>query len=560
MPVKRGSLQDIPPEPVENDEERPLLDEEHPDHGTITNEQAIEEGRAVERADHPKGDEPSTGKLLITIGPLFLAAFFAAADSTIVATLASPISTSFQSFTLLSWLASGYLIANAAIQPLSGRLSDIYGRKSGVIFACTFFAIGTLMCGLAQSAPVIIAGRIIAGAGGGCINTLSTFIATDLIPLRKRGLWQGYSNLVYGTGMGLGGILGGFINDRIGWRWAFHVQVPFIILAGIIASITVNIPVKETDTSKIKRVDFLGAITLSLSLILLLIGLNSGGNIVPWRHPLVYISLPASAISLLIFIYTESRLASEPIIPVRLLLHRTVASACLTNWFTTMSVFAIFYYGPIYFSVIQNLTSTGTGARLIPSSAGMALGSLACGIIMRKTGRYYYLNCFISFLSLVATSCIAIFFRPGLALWPPFLILALHGIAYGGMLTITLLALLAAVSHKDQAVITSASYAFRSTGSTIGITLAGAVFQNILSRELWAKFGDYPDAEEVIGRLRDDLDAVKHLGPRWRRGVEEAYADALRGVWGVVLVLAAAGAVSSLCMREHGLGRRLERK
>lgn len=88
-------------------------------------------------------------------------------DSTIVATLASPISTYFHSSTLLSWIASGYLIANAAIQPLSGRLTDIYGRKAGVIFACTFFAAGTLICGLAQDAPTLIAGRVIAGMGGG---------------------------------------------------------------------------------------------------------------------------------------------------------------------------------------------------------------------------------------------------------------------------------------------------------------------------------------------------------------------------------------------------------
>lgn len=88
-------------------------------------------------------------------------------DSTIVATLASPISTTFHSFTLLSWLGSGYLIANAAIQPLSGRLTDIFGRRAGLIFACTFFAAGTLICGVAQSAQVMILGRVVAGAGGG---------------------------------------------------------------------------------------------------------------------------------------------------------------------------------------------------------------------------------------------------------------------------------------------------------------------------------------------------------------------------------------------------------
>ena len=439
-----------------------------------------------------------------------------------MATLASPISTTFHSFTLLSWLASGYLIANAAIQPLSGRLSDIYGRKAGVLFACTFFAIGTLICGLAQNAGQIIAGRLIAGAGGGCLNTIGTFIASDLIPLRKRGVWQGYANLIYGTGMGLGGILGGFINDRLGWRWAFYIQVPFIVASGILAAFTINIPVKESDRSKIRRVDFLGAITLSTALVLLLLGLNSGGNIVPWSHPLVLVSLPLAAVFLVVFVVVEEKFASEPVIPVRLLLHRTVACACLTNWFTTMSFFAIFYYAPIYLQVVQGLSATAVGARLVPSAAGAAVGSLGCGIIMRATGRYYWLNAVMQSFVVLASALLAGFFDQSLPAWPPFVILAIWGTAYGGMLTITLLALLAAVGHEYQAVITSASYAFRSTGSTIGITLASAVFQNTLKTGLWSRFEDYPHADETIRRIRDDVDLVRQLGPRWRKGAIDA--------------------------------------
>lgn len=79
MPPKRGSLAAVPPEPVDNDEQQPLLDEEHPDHGTISEHQAVQEGRAIERAEDQNADEPSTLKLLITMGPMLVAAFFAAA-------------------------------------------------------------------------------------------------------------------------------------------------------------------------------------------------------------------------------------------------------------------------------------------------------------------------------------------------------------------------------------------------------------------------------------------------------------------------------------------------
>jgi hypothetical protein len=128
------------------------------------------------------------------------------------------------------------------------------------------------------------------------------------------------------------------------------------------------------------------------------------------------------------------------------------------------------------------------------------------------------------------------------------------------MLTITLVALISAVEHKDQAVITSASYAFRSTGSTIGITVCSAVFQNILKSELWDKFGDRDDASKIIRRIRDNFDEIKNLPPNWRQGVEHIYMDSLRGAFLTVLGLCVLAALASLAMREHTLHNNLARK
>jgi MFS family permease len=127
-------------------------------------------------------------------------------DITIVATLTGPISSSFNSLSLFSWLATAYLISNAACQPLSGRLTDIFGRKAGLIFSNLVFAAGNLICGLAQRQWTIILGRVIAGIGGGGLTAISTFVASDLIPLRKRGVWQGVGNICFGVGSGLGGV------------------------------------------------------------------------------------------------------------------------------------------------------------------------------------------------------------------------------------------------------------------------------------------------------------------------------------------------------------------
>lgn len=404
----------------------------------------------------------------------------------------------------------------------------------------------------------MILGRVVAGMGGGGLLTISTFVTTDLVPLRRRGLWQGFGNLSFGLGSGLGGVFGGWINDALSWRWAFLIQVPLIVVSGLLVHFTIKIPVKEKNMSRIRRVDFLGSTTLVASLVLLLLALNSGGNLVPWTHPLVLTSLPLAALFLAAFVYTEDRLAAEPIIPVRLLLHRTVATSCLTNWFTTMAVFALLFYGPVYFQV-RGLSATQAGIRLIPQSVGTAAGSIVVGLVTRATGRYWRLNAAIEATLVLALALIAATFDAATPAWPPFIYFALAGVGYGGMLTTTLLALIAAVDHAHQAVVTAASYAFRSTGSTVGVAVAGAVFQNVLRRELWARLGEREGAGEVIARVRDSVGAVKGLEEEWKGDVVEAYMRALTAVWWTALGIAAAGGMSSLAMGEHRLHSDLAR-
>lgn len=513
---------------------------------------------AQEDNDVPIAEEPSTAKLLLVMGSIWVGTFLAALDSTIVATLSAPISASFNSLSLLSWLASAYFIANAALQPLSGRLTDILSRRTGLIFSNILFAAGNLMCGLATEEWVMILGRVIAGMGGGGLTAISTFVGSDLVPLRRRGVWQGFGNICYGVGAGLGGVFGGWINDVWGWRKAFLVQVPLTILSGLMVAFTVHIPVKHSSKSALRRIDFLGAGTLILTLVLLLLGLNSGGNVVPWNHPLIYTTLPLSFASLLVFIYVEHTLASEPIIPVKLLLNRTVASACLTNWFVTMSVFSLLFYGPIYFQV-KGLSTTEAGVRLVPQSVGTAIGSISTGLIMRWTGRYYFLSACIEVIFIAACVLVSTF-TLRTPVWETVIAFFMAGLGYSGMLTTTLLALISAVDHKEQAVITSASYAFRSTGSAIGITVASAVFQNLLNMKLWATLGGRKGAEEVIRRVLDSLDEIQRLPAEWKGEVKGVYMESLRGVFLTTAGISVLGALVSLFMRENTLYQHLSRK
>ena len=447
------------------------------------------------------------------------------------------------------------MISCAACQPLAGKLTDIFSRRNGLIFSNVVFGAGCLVCGLARNEWVMIAGRVVSGIGGGGLSAISTFVTSDLVPLRRRGLWQGYGNVVFGLGTCLGGVFGGWLKDSLGWRWAFLSQVPFVVISGLL----VKFPARETPESAWGRVDYWGAALLTLSLVLLLVGVNTGGNQLPWNHPLVLTVLPLAGVCLLLFIYAEDKWAMEPIIPVRLLLRRTVWAACFTNLFSTMSIFIFFFYLPFYLQV-KGDSATQAGLRSIPLAFATSVGSMGAGLMMRKTGRYYLMDCITMaiFVAGGALICSLDFFSPA---WQTYVYLIPAGIGYGAMLTITLVALIAAVDHEDQAVITSASYAFRSTGSTVGITIGSAVFQNWLRWSLSQAFNMLPQKDQLVRRIRDDYHEIARLpSPALRQKALDCYMGAFRATFLTAWAICLLAGLTSLFMKEHKLHTNLARK
>ncbi|KAK0102663.1 hypothetical protein ONS95_006267 [Cadophora gregata] len=502
--------------------------------------------------------EPSNGRLALVLGSIWVGVVLTALDSTIVATLLAPISNSFSSLKTLSWLGASYLIAGAATQPLSGRLTDIFGRRAGLIVCNIAFGIGTVLCGIATTEWLVILGRAIAGSGGMAMVAISTFVGSDLVPLRKRGVVQGLNNVAMGCGAGLGGLLGGWLDSVWGWRFAFLVQVPFIAIGTILVLFTVRVPVKLSNKSALQRIDYLGSLTLTAGLVLLLLGLNAGGNIIPWSHPLVRITLPLSVIFLAVFVYVEIHIASEPIIPMGLLLNLTVASACATYEFAYMAQYGIMFFTPLYLQLLGS-SPTQAGLRFIPQSAGTAIGALCTGIIIRATGNYRWLNMGTQTALIISTGLLATMDQNTPA-WCPFLYLGLYGLGFGSMLVVALIALISSVDHQHQAVVTSASFAFRSTGSAIGLTLCSVVFQNMLRVGLTSRLVHIPGAEQIIERIRGSFDEIWLVDPAVQPAVKESYMAALNGVFLLIFALTIVSAAFSFSMRQNVLHTNLGRR
>ncbi|CAH0021400.1 unnamed protein product [Clonostachys rhizophaga] len=475
--------------------------------------------------------EMSTTRLGLIMGTAWVGVFLMALDGTIVATLAAPISSEFRSLNMLSWIATAYLISAAAVLPITGRLTDIFGRGPGLVISNILFATGNLICGMATDQYTMLLGRALAGFGGGGLRSIQNFLASDLVPLRQRGITQGIANLCYGCGAMLGGLIGGLINDNapLGWRLAFLAQVPPSLLSAIAVLFLVRVPPKQSDKSYLARIDFYGVFMSVSCTILMLLGLNSGGNLVPWSHPLPLTTIPLSVLLFIGFIWWETK-AFQPIIPVKLLLNQTILSAALTNFFTDMVIMSALFYMPLYLQVI-GYSATNAGRMILPSPIGDSLGALGAGYFMRHTGKYIWLGIPSVMLLVMATSFFSLQTETSPAWY-----------------------------STSGFFLLGSSYVFiRSLGSTLGVTTASVVYQNTLYNQLWSRFGDWPDAANEIGRIREHLDELKHLPDEWYDGVMRSFMEAFRGVWLMMLGLALTALFCIAGMKQHQLHSRLSR-
>lgn len=252
--------------------------------------------------------------------------FLFAFDGTIMATSYAVISSEFGATNTASWLTTAYLISSTALQPLYGRISDIFGRRICFVVSTSLFGVGCLACALSNSMIVLIAMRALTGVGGGGLQVMATIVNSDLIPFRRRGIYQAMQNGIFGLGAISGASLGGIIADTIGWRWCFLLQIPVSFFALIVGSVILRHEASGTLLALGKglgvmwaRVDLLGAVLLVGAVSNQLLALSLGGNSLPWGSPTVVGCFTASLALSAMFVLVESRTLAVPMVPLRLL-------------------------------------------------------------------------------------------------------------------------------------------------------------------------------------------------------------------------------------------------
>ncbi|KAG5643966.1 hypothetical protein DXG03_009317 [Asterophora parasitica] len=293
-------------------------------------------------------------------------------------------------------------------------------------------------------------------------------------------------NIVWTVGSASGAPLGGFLADSIGWRWAFLMQVPIAILAFIAVSLALHLPkVDNSDVyAKLKRIDFAGSLALILTIFTLLVGLDSGGNI-SWSDPKTLIALGSSLTCFLLFGVIETRLATEPIAPKRIIFNQSLIAGYLVNFFEVAAAMSLTFHVSLYLQVVQGKTASAAGLWLVLGVAGGMIGSLTGGLTIQATGRFYLITVGSYALQFLGTSVVGL--STGILMHSVIFLgagLFVSTLGNGSGVTTSLIALIANAGKADQAIATAVSYLFRSLGAVVGISVGSTIVQGALQTYL----------------------------------------------------------------------------
>ncbi|KAL8962723.1 MAG: hypothetical protein Q9193_000910 [Seirophora villosa] len=496
-------------------------------------------------------------KLKYILPALAIGIFLSAADQTLIVTMYGKIGSDLEALNKTSWVSTAYFLTLTTFQPLYGKLSDIFGRKSALLFGYAIFGIGCLFCGLARNMNELIAARAFAGIGGGGMTTVVSIMMSDIVPLRERGTWQGIINIIYAAGAGCGAPLGGVLADLFSWRWAFLAQAPMCALAFLSVTLVLHLPKRESAgwKKKVARVDFLGALVLVSAVFTLLLGLDRGSN-ESWTIPVTIASLSISFPLFILFALVEQRFAAEPFAPGRIIWDRSLVACYLCNFFSFAGYLSVMFYMPLFFQAVDGLTATQASVRLLPTIISGVCGSLFGGLLMQKTGRYYWLTViaytvlFFGVLIIMLFSDLIMNNTYGIAVG-----LVLGGFGNGVGVTSSLIGLISNAAQADQAVATACSYLFRTMGSVVGLSLSSTVVQQSLRNQLQERLNSGKDAEEVVRQVRQSLDYIKTLPPDVRQVVQDCYSHATRDGFGLMLGITFFAMLSAWFIREKRLGK-----
>ena len=406
-------------------------------------------------------------KRMALIG-VMLSVFLAAMESTVVATAMPIVVKSLGSLEIYAWVFAGFLLTSTVTMPLWGRISDLFGRRPTFLTGLVIFLVGSALSGLSRTMAELIAFRVLQGIGAGSLMTIGMTIVADLFGLERRAKMQGYISGMWGLASLLGPLIGGFLTDYVSWRWVFYINVPFGMVA--IALIATGLRGEPRPTRR-PVVDYAGFALFTAGISLLLYGVSLGG-MRGFGAGSAIAPIVLGGVALGLFVVVE-RLATEPIVPLRLFRYRMVLAAVTTGFLSGMAMFGTLSFVPLFFQEVTHRSATQTGLILTPFVLGWVAMSIVSARLVLRIG--YRTVVLAGMVSLTVSFLL-------LARWDASLtpLVAVRDALFGGVgmglsMVPMLIAVQNAVPRSSLGVATSLTQFFRSVGGAVGVAVMGAV-------------------------------------------------------------------------------------
>ncbi len=450
------------------------------------------------------------------------------------------------SFADLQWVVNAYALTLAAFLLTAGSLADLFGRRLVFTAGLVVFTCSSAVCGLSDSPLMLNLARAVQGVGGAMMFATSLALIAQAFQGRDRGIAFGVFGAVTGAAVAVGPVVGGIITTGIGWQWIFFVNVPI----GVAAVALTLARVTESRDPNATGVDWLGLVTFSGSLFLLVYALEQG-NEAGWGSTKIVSLLVASVLLIAAFLVAEMR-QQRPMLDLSLFRRHAFTGANIVAFALSSSIFAMFLYLTLYIQDVLGYGALQAGLRFLPITMLSFIVAPIAGRLTVRVPMRLLLGGGLVLVSGGLLAMTAVEPNSGWTVLIPGFVLAGAGI---GMINPPLASTAIGVVHYSRSGMASGiNSTFRQVGIVTGIAGLGAIFAHEVSHTVNSKLAASGQGQAVQSAAHGHLSTLLQSGevgkvlhalpPVPQAALEHAYRVGFTEAFTTILAIAAAVALA----------------